>query len=286
MREASSSFEPTFGQYIGQTPEDDRDRWRNASWWAENRLPGEMVFRAEMRETPPHILLTNYSMLEYLLIRPDDSPLFDGGRGEHWQFIVLDEAHQYRGAKGMEMGMLIRRLKQRLREGGRRASFRCIATSATLSSGESETDRQIVADFAKELFAEPFSDPGIVFGESQVTPDDSSPRRYHAFLRALEGAFLVHRDGTDAVVLNRKSETGDGSTAEPLEIALCKECGQHYYVGRNRDGRLREAIVIPAMPNSALTTTYLRKAATRSCAEAAGHYRIPPRHAIAVRRLG
>ena len=246
LREASSSFEPTFGQYIGQTPEDDRDRWRNASWWAENRLPGEMVFRAEMRETPPHILLTNYSMLEYLLIRPDDSPLFDGGRGEQWQFIVLDEAHQYRGAKGMEMGMLIRRLKQRLREGGRRASFSCIATSATLSSGESEADRQVVANFAMELFAEPFSDPGIVFGESHATSDDSSPRRYHAFLRALEGAFLVHRDGADAVVLNRKSDTGDGLTAEPLEIALCKECGQHYYVGRNRDSKLREAIRDPS----------------------------------------
>ena len=43
-------------------------------------------------------------MLEYLLIRPDDSALFDDGRGTFWQFIVLDEAHQYRGTKGMEMG--------------------------------------------------------------------------------------------------------------------------------------------------------------------------------------
>ena len=246
LTEASSSFEPTFGQYIGQTPENHQDRWRNASWWAENRLPGELIFRAEMRDTPPHILLTNYSMLEYLLIRPDDSPLFDDGRGQHWQFIVLDEAHQYRGAKGMEMGMLIRRLKQRLRDGGRRASFRCIATSATLSSGESGADRQIVADFAKELFAEPFSDPGIVFGESEMAMNEDSPRRYHAFLRALEGAFLVHRDGADAVVLNRKGETDEGSTAVPLEIALCKECGQHYYVGRSRGGKLREAIRDPS----------------------------------------
>lgn len=250
LREATSSFEPTFGQYIGQTPKDNQDGFRNASWWAENRLPGELIFRAEMRATPPHILLTNYSMLEYLLIRPEDSPLFDDNRSEHWQFIVLDEAHQYRGAKGMEMGMLIRRLKQRLRDGGRRASFRCIATSATLSSGESEVDRQVVADFAKELFAEPVSDPGIIFGESQlVKDDDGSPRRYHAFLRALEGAFLVHRGGADAVVLNRKGETGDGLPAEPLEIALCKECGQHYYVGQNWDGRLREAIRDPSHPD-------------------------------------
>ena len=246
LREAASKFEPTFGQYIGQTPENAKDSWRNAAARAEERLPGELVFRDEMRHAPPHILLTNYSMLEYLLIRPDDSPLFDDGRGARWQFIVLDEAHQYRGARGMEMGMLIRRLKQRLRDGGRQDPFRCIATSATISSGERGEDKQVVAKFAEELFGEPFSAPGIVFGESQLTAADGPPRRYHAFLRALEGAFLVHRDGADAVVLNRKSKSENGSTVEPLEIALCRECGQHYYVGRERDGKLKEAVRDPS----------------------------------------
>ena len=248
LREAGSDFEPTFGQYIGQTPENAGDRWRNAAARADDRLPGELVFRDEMRQSPPHILLTNYSMLEYLLIRPDDSPLFDGGRGVHWQFIVLDEAHQYRGAKGMEMGMLIRRLKQRLRDGGRQGPFRCIATSATITSSQGDADRRGVAEFASELFGEPFSTPSIVFGESLPTADDGLPRRYHAFLRALEGAFLVHRDGVDAVVLNRKSEGVDGAVGEPLEIALCRECGQHYYVGREHGGRLKEADRDPSHP--------------------------------------
>lgn len=249
LREAESGFEPTFGQYIGQTPRDTKDSWRNAAARAEERLPGELVFRDEMRRTPPHILLTNYSMLEYLLIRPEDSPLFDGGRGARWQFIVLDEAHQYRGAKGMEMGMLIRRLKQRLRDGGRQDAFRCIATSATISSGEGEEDKRIVAEFAEELFGEGFSASGVVFSKSSPTADDGPPRRYHAFLRALEGAFLVHRDGADAVVLNRKSEIGNELITEPLEIALCRECGQHYYVGRKRDGKLQEAVRDPSQPD-------------------------------------
>lgn len=251
LHEAGSNFRPTFGQYIGQTPENCRDRWRNAGWWEENRLlgrfpQGEMIFRDEMREAPPHILLTNYSMLEYLLIRPDDSPLFDNGRGVRWQFIVLDEAHQYRGAKGMEMGMLIRRLKQRLCDGGRRDPFRCIATSATLSSGRTDADKHMVAEFAKELFGEPFSPPSIVFSESQNTPADGPPRRYHAFLRALEGAFIVHKNGMDTVVLNRKGQAGESTASKPLEIALCKECGQHYYVGRNQGGMLMEAIRDPS----------------------------------------
>ena len=248
LREAQSPFRPTFGQYIGQTPENARDRWRNADARVASRLPGEMVFRDEMRDSPPHILLTNYSMLEYLLIRPYDSPLFDDGRGRHWQFVVLDEAHQYRGARGMEMGMLIRRLKHRLRDGGRAGPFRCIATSATITSHQGDEDRQAVAEFAAELFGEPFSTPAIIFGESLKTGDGDSPRRFHAFLRALEGAFLVHREGMDEVVLNRKSGGDDGAAGEPLEIALCRECGQHYYVGRERGGKLREANRDPSHP--------------------------------------
>ena len=246
LDEAGSAFRPTFGQYIGQTPKDENDRLRNAPAWSEGRLPSELVFRKEMRNTPPHILLTNYSMLEYLLIRPDDSPLFDDGRGTYWQFIVLDEAHQYRGAKGMEMGMLVRRLKQRLRDGGRKDAFHCIATSATISSGEDDRDKQAVAQFAEQLFGEPFSASGIIFGESEQTSATESPHRYHTFLRALEGAFLVHRNGADCVVLNRKGVTDDDSTSEPLEIALCRECGQHYYVGRERNGKLQEAIRDPS----------------------------------------
>ena len=247
LDDAGSTFLPTFGQYIGQTPNNRSDRWRNAAAREEERLNGELIFREEMRATPPHILLTNYSMLEYLLIRPDDSPLFDGGRGRRWQFIVLDEAHQYRGAKGMEMGMLIRRLKQRLTAGGRSEPFRCIATSATLSSGEGEVEKTAVAEFAAELFGESFLSSGVIFGSSRPR-ERRSPRRYHAFLRALEGAFLVHRDGRDAVVLNRKGESADGTESVPLEIALCRECGQHYYVGRERRGILEEAVRDPSQP--------------------------------------
>ena len=243
LRHAGSGFAPTFGQYIGQTPENDRDTYRNAKVRIEERIgPSELVLREEMRATPPHILLTNYSMLEYLLIRPDDSPLFDDGRGARWQFIVLDEAHQYRGAKGMEMGMLIRRLKERLRKGGRRSGFRCIATSATISTGTGPRERQAVAEFAEQLFGEGFSPDGVIFSAFNPSPQ-RGPRRYHAFLRALEGAFLVNQGGKDEVVLNRKSVD---ETAEPLEIALCRECGQHYYVGREQGGRLAEAIRDPS----------------------------------------
>ncbi|MGH3171016.1 MAG: DEAD/DEAH box helicase, partial [Trebonia sp.] len=101
--------EITFGRYTGETPERAAE---GASLFdalnpGEPRLPNELLSRAEMRETPPHLLLTNYAMLEYLLLRPADIDLFEGKHGGHWRFVVLDEAHVYDGAKAEEVGMLL-----------------------------------------------------------------------------------------------------------------------------------------------------------------------------------
>ena len=251
LQEVHSEFRPIFGQYIGETPEDETDHRRNADKRAAERFPNELIFRKEIRESPPHILLTNYSMLEYLLIRPQDSELFDNGNGRYWRFIVLDEAHQYRGAKGMEMGMLVRRLKQRLRDGGCDDKFCCIATSATITSEENKQSRKAVAEFAGELFGEQkrFLHENIVFAEHKKTKESSQPQRFHLFMRALEGAFLVHHNGKDEVALNREtvSEYGNETPASPLEIALCGECGQHYYVGHiDSDSVSQEAIRDPS----------------------------------------
>ena len=113
--------------------------------------PNEFVSREQMRDMPPHILLTNYAMLEYLLLRPDDHVFFDGEQAGSWRFLVIDEAHTYSGAKGIEMAMLLRRLKDRVVE-GERGRLRCVATSATRGGGEKDFPE--VARFARQLFGE------------------------------------------------------------------------------------------------------------------------------------
>jgi len=163
LEQEGSPFSFTYGRYTGETPENRKDKRRDAYARQRDALPGEMIFREDMRKEPPNILLTNYSMLEYLLLRPNDSPLFDNGNAKDWQYLVLDEIHQYRGAQGNEMGMLIRRLKQRLIEGGKIGKFTCIGTSASLV-GEEDTPRRI-ASFAEGLFAEEFSSRDIIMGK-------------------------------------------------------------------------------------------------------------------------
>ena len=189
LQDENSPFRFTYGQYTGETPEDENDSWRHAGDHIANRLPGELVLRSAMRTAPPHILLTNYSMLEYLLLRPDDSPLFDNGRAQWWTFLVLDEAHQYRGSRGIEMAMLVRRLKQRLREGGRSKPFRCIATSATLAEGDK--DKPAIAEFASNLFGEDFLEEDMILGDPEPIPEPGpqtlSPDDYQLLAGILAG---------------------------------------------------------------------------------------------------
>jgi hypothetical protein len=80
----------------------------------------ELLTRHEVQDAPPDVLVTNYSMLEYMLMRPLERPIFD--RTGKWLeenpderlLLVVDEAHLYRGASGAEVALLIRRLRARL----------------------------------------------------------------------------------------------------------------------------------------------------------------------------
>jgi ATP-dependent helicase YprA (DUF1998 family) len=148
----------TFGRYVGDTPDEARRAEETFHLLnpGEPRLENELLSRAEMRAAPPHLLLTNYAMLEYLLLRPADIDLFEGDYAGQWQFLVLDEAHVYDGARAAEVAMLLRRLRDRVARG---RELRCIATSATVGD-----DPRAVTEFARKLFDVPFEwideDPG------------------------------------------------------------------------------------------------------------------------------
>lgn len=138
----------TFGRYTGETKHSDKealDHYRSQHD-GENPLPNELISRVQMQKTPPHILLTNYAMLEYLLLRPADLTLFEGG---HWKFVVVDEAHVYDGVQGAEISMLLRRLRDRVSTG---QPLQYLASSATV--GE---DMSKVAAFGQNLFGAPFA---------------------------------------------------------------------------------------------------------------------------------
>lgn len=102
---------------------------------------GEMWSRWDMQDHPPDILITNFVMLNIMLMRAVDSPIFDLTRSwieadpKHVFHLVVDELHAYRGTAGTEVGYLLRVLLDRLGLLARPDQLRVIASSASLSSG-------------------------------------------------------------------------------------------------------------------------------------------------------
>ncbi|WP_395236937.1 hypothetical protein, partial [Salmonella sp. ZJHZ21_0184] len=67
-----------------------------------------------LRENPPDILLTNYKMLDYLLMRPGDQKLWRYNQPGSLRYLVVDELHTFDGAQGSDLACLVRRLKHHI----------------------------------------------------------------------------------------------------------------------------------------------------------------------------
>lgn len=123
----------------------------------------ELLTRHEVLENPPDVLITNYSMLEYMLMRPLERPIFDATRDwlarhpDQRLLLVIDEAHMYRGASGAEVGLLLRRLRSRLELPAERLQVIC--TSASFS------DDDHAREFAAQLTGKQADDFVTVRGE-------------------------------------------------------------------------------------------------------------------------
>lgn len=122
--------------------------------------------KAAQREQPPDILLTNYKMLDFLLMRPKDQPLWRFNSPKTLRYLVVDELHTFDGAQGTDLACLIRRLKARL--GTPPNHLIAIGTSATLGSGE---EGEALSRYARRIFQELF-DPSCIIHESRMGAAD------------------------------------------------------------------------------------------------------------------
>ncbi|MFC5214728.1 DEAD/DEAH box helicase [Streptomyces coerulescens] len=144
----------TAGLYIGDRPDTDFRR--------------VMTRREEMRVSPPDVLITNYKMLDLLLQRGEDQPLWDGA---DITYVVLDEFHTYDGAQGTDVAMLLRRLAAatgKSRPGRPLGAICPVATSATL--GEGATPDGGILEVAEQVFGMPFP-ADTVIGEERMSAE-------------------------------------------------------------------------------------------------------------------
>ncbi|MGQ9851650.1 MAG: DEAD/DEAH box helicase, partial [Aggregatilineaceae bacterium] len=229
-RRYGAPFPVTFARYTGETRDDDRQ---------------------SLRERPPHILLTNYMMLELMLVRPEDRRFLDRAGGGI-AFLVFDELHTYRGRQGADVAMLIRRLK----EAAAASTLLHIGASATMIAERSAAPaqrRQVVADVAARLFGHPFTESDIIeetllpFTEGgppssdelraavqalPTSPPDLATYRRHPLSRWIEHTFGLEPEAggayrrrvpitLDAAAVNLAAETG-------LSAATCQQLLQRW----------------------------------------------------------
>ncbi len=163
--------------------------WKNRLFTQDNDR--ELMTRHETQARCPELLVTNYSMLEYMLMRPIERPIFQQTREwlqadqDNELILVLDEAHMYRGAGGAEVALLLRRLLSRLNVSRSRVRF--ILTSASLGN-DTEATRSIL-QFGRDLTGLAEDSPRTFevvrgtreerHGERQGTEDEA--RAFHVF---------------------------------------------------------------------------------------------------------
>ena len=137
----------TAGLYVGETGASPRTRM-TADHLIENR--------DVLREHPPDILLTNYKMLDLLLTRPVDFPLWRHNASGALRYLVVDDLHTFDGAQGTDLACLVRRLRARLQASD---GLVCIGTSATIGGAG---DEPAILDYVSSVFHQQFSSDAVV----------------------------------------------------------------------------------------------------------------------------
>lgn len=152
--------------------EDNQPRYRP---YVPRPLGAELLSRPEMTAFAPDVLITNTSMLNVMLMRLDEAPIFEqtaryleADREHHRLHLVVDELHPYRGTAGTEVALLLRRLLHRV--GAEPKQVTVIGASASLGR-----DEDAVRDYLGELFGRNGSSFALLSGR-QVLPPPAEPR--------------------------------------------------------------------------------------------------------------
>jgi DEAD/DEAH box helicase domain-containing protein len=192
-------------------------------------------------DSPPDILLTNFKMLDYALMRSKYHNLwvFNFQDPKLLKYLILDELHTYDGAQGTDVANLIRRLKLKIAVPA--AHLCAVGTSATI--GSSENSRLLLLDYAKKVFGEKFDEESIIV-EKRVTVEEffgESDEDFETFIPRVTGLLesRLKEDETYENYINRQKmlwqlpvnvdEVGLGKELKKLQIVkdLLELTGQH-----------------------------------------------------------
>ncbi|MCU8155499.1 DEAD/DEAH box helicase [Vibrio vulnificus] len=137
-----------FALYNGETPTQAPSKNISNASFNKVEAPELVTNRKDIWSSPPPILVTNATMLEYMLIRQQDEDILAKSQGK-LKWIVLDEAHTYVGSQAAEIALLLRRVMHAYKV--KPEDVRFVATSATIGdkNKQEETNRDLQRFLAK-----------------------------------------------------------------------------------------------------------------------------------------
>ena len=210
----------------------------------QHERPNEVLSREELRRQPTPVLMTNATMLEYMLVRQVDAPILELSRQhQSLRWIVLDEAHTYVGSQAAELALLLRRVVQAF--GKHPEEIRFVATSATIAdSNANERLQQYLASLAGV-----HPEQVVVVGGSRKVPDVGSMGTPD--LRSYDAVYSI--DADQEVSVDRFSvlanhpvasalRHGIVSKGRPLDLNELVDIGGNRLQGKTQAERQREVI--------------------------------------------
>ena len=211
---------------------------------------GELVTRWDMIATPPDILVSNFSMLNVMLMRSLEEPIWERTRQwladdpSHAFTLVIDELHQQRGTAGSEVALLLRNMLQRLGLEPDSPQLRCIGTSASL-----DNDPASSAEYLEQVFGVDRLRFEVIPGFQQEL-DGNSPR--------------LDRRRYESLADPERAEHVSSEEAEQLAAAIAAACGAPVEAKRLSD--IEQALFGSHDPDSAAMDGALSVLAARPTA--------------------
>ncbi len=231
--------------------------------------PSDIADKYALRRNPPDILLTNYKMLDMLLLRSEDTPLF-ADAGESLRYLVLDEFHTYDGAQGTDVAMLLRRLGMALgvsTDERPLGTITPVATSATLGGGAD--GGPALREFAETVFGAEFDETSLI-GEDRLTAEEwtTAPQGRTPLLDEVSAALRDCASHEEQLAQGRRLFFGDADSGD--DEALGEQLRAHpltrTLVDLTATPRSLNELAQDLVPSWAATTDERRAAARHAVA--------------------
>jgi len=182
----------------------------------------QLVTRPQIRQTPPQVLFTNPTMLNYMLVRSEDQPILEKSKGK-LKWILLDEAHTYTGSSAAELSLQLRRVLDAFGVTIDQVNF--AVTSATIGDEKDPATELKLKTFVSQLTGKPV-DGIVVIDGKRIVPEMEETRANEAIARFNE-RFGTKISFSDIERLRKKLNNSPVLSAreivKPIDSAISKD---------------------------------------------------------------